>query len=140
MQQMGEIQKLHRDIPKGLPSTKFIATEAMDSRNFNPIHKLMDLDKIVEDHLLIELQEGHLDMDKVSFLQKNRKDLAQYYTPQVRSIDVTIKQEQTQNINVVVTRFDGLLAKKKALKAPDTEIIDATIEQEAALMEIESNE
>ena len=91
---MGEIEKAPKELLKGMPSTKYLATQYMEERGYNPIEKLMDLDDEVS-------AEDEPDRN-LQF--QIRKEMAKYFTPQVRSMDVNINQNHSMTVNIL--KFD----------------------------------
>lgn len=99
---MGEIEEIKRDLPTGLPATRYVATEMMEQRKYNPLMKLCDLDELLSAEIL---KEGYVDMEVVKHLITIRKELAKYFAPQVRSVDVNINQSNSMSVNIM--RFDA---------------------------------
>lgn len=81
------------------PGTRYLAAELMNKRGFNPLEKMMDLYEQLEDH---EEKGG----EERETLHADRKmkllsTLAKFYAPQPKSLDVSVKAENTFTIQTV---------------------------------------
>lgn len=91
---MGELERISKQELKGMPSSKFVATEMMNEMGYNPIEKM------VQQAFRLEMEE---EKDEPLLLQIH-KELAKYFTPQMRSVDVNINQNNSMTVNIL--RFD----------------------------------
>lgn len=86
-----------KSLPQGLPTTKFLASQIMEEMNYNPIRRLIEMDE-----QLAEWPDG--DPQTIAMQIGIAKELAKYYAPTLRAVDVTINQQSTMTVNI--TRFD----------------------------------
>lgn len=89
------------------PSTRFVAAEIMDKRGFNPIVRMVELAE--------ELEQKDLDHDAPVHAElrlKLYKELAKFYTPQPKSIDINVNSQQ--NYIVEVVDYSSLLEKRRS--------------------------
>lgn len=88
--------------------TRYLAAEQMNQRGFNPISKLMDLAERLENHEESDCGGIPVHADK---LFKIYMTLAKFYAPQPKSLDVSVKADNTITIQAV--DYTGLIQSRQ---------------------------
>lgn len=88
--------------------TRYLAAEIMQKRGFNPIDKMIDLAEELESQDECERLGRHTDRRL-----KIYHALAKFYAPQPKSVDISVKADNTFTIQAV--DYTGMLQDRAAL-------------------------
>ena len=116
---------------RGNTSSRYLASEVMRQRGYNPLEKLMDLADLLEKTIINDPDQL---LDHSEKLIKIHLNLAKFYAPQPKSVDVNITSEQSLTIQTV--DFTSLVESRKdligpPLKGPQTPSLAGAIEVDA---------
>jgi hypothetical protein len=95
------------------PSARYVASEYMQKRNYNPIARMIDM---------VDRIETLCKADDVAFTEHFEKmlkvhtNLARYYAPQPKSIDIQIQSDATYTIQQV--DYTSLFEERRHLIGP----------------------
>lgn len=119
---MPDIEKVDfNKLPQGMPSSKFLASQIMEEMGYNPIKRLVEIAGELQD-LPEEFRDRAMEVGIA-------KELAKYYSPTMRAVDVNISQNSQMTVNI--TRFDyGPEIPATAAAKAIGEIVDAVVEEE----------
>lgn len=123
---MPDIEKVDTSkLAQGLPSSKFLASQIMEEMGYNPIRDLVEIRQKLE--RMPEDCQDHALMVGIA------KELAKYYAPTMRAIDVNVTQNSQMVVNI--TRFDygnGLQVAGAAVPAAvSRQVVDAVVSDES---------
>lgn len=122
---MGELIKpTCKELPKGAPASKYIITEYLQEKGFNPAQKYLDIYDKAES-AYEDSEDPAQAMAALELQRKILKDVMPYYTPQLKSIDINVHNTEETTLTVNVVQFDGLL--KHLPLAP--EIVEVTADE-----------